>query len=545
MIMKRKSSENGYVMIVVMIAMLMVVIATLILVDLQTTVRGKVKIQAAADAAALTGAEWQMKSLNLVGEINMIKASTAIYAYGTTLAQANAALTEMQFRVAVAGPCIGYGAAQQAAKNNGVTTNSDEQTRLEEEITAISGRTDGVDDTTLPWTGWRDPYVNMLSLINGNGATASMLPDLVVEPSWLSSESTLLAVLNFNFCQGGLNSLVTSYGDSYWTSGWQQGVKVYPRSRPGQSSVLSLEVNTTQQQLYPDAAADTLLRKQVAAYGLSMNTDENLESVYFCTLNSRWSNEPSSKWNNSYSGGGMTSGILRRDMSDAARCGGAIAPAICQQDFDLFMNFQPTVTDDTSSDPLNAGGSSSTSITGVKLLKNKSSKGERMLTHYDSGGNAIRRSAHATAYAAAKPFADLTLTEGTRPQELGMVLPIFSQTALVPFRMYTAGIKNRSPRYESFLIWLAQNGSKIGDVLNISAYVTVPSQYAQYVKAIEILCGSDKSYQYPVKDSNGDVVKDATGSVIYKNVDFREYGRLWLEDNTCPSPSGSGSTDIL
>ena len=103
----------------------------------------------AVDAAALTGANWQRHTLNLVGELNLVKATTVLISdsmFGTTaqqgpdsflqveneedaiqkratqmesLREASDTLSQMQQRALFIVPLIGFGAAQQAAKNNG------------------------------------------------------------------------------------------------------------------------------------------------------------------------------------------------------------------------------------------------------------------------------------------------------------------------------------------------------------------------------------------------------------------------------------------
>ena len=69
------SSEKGQTLIVAVLAIIVLFLAVLFLFDLQSIIRVKVKTQTAADAAALAGANMQKESLNLIGEINLIKAT--------------------------------------------------------------------------------------------------------------------------------------------------------------------------------------------------------------------------------------------------------------------------------------------------------------------------------------------------------------------------------------------------------------------------------------------------------------------------------------
>ena len=70
--------ERGQVLILALIALLVLVLAIFILFDISNIIRAKVKAQNAVDAAALTGANWQRHTLNLVGELNLINATTAL-----------------------------------------------------------------------------------------------------------------------------------------------------------------------------------------------------------------------------------------------------------------------------------------------------------------------------------------------------------------------------------------------------------------------------------------------------------------------------------
>ena len=72
---RKRNGEHGQVLILAVVALILVIIAVLLLFDVQTVIRGKVKAQNGVDAAALTGAEWQKHSLNLIGELNLVRAT--------------------------------------------------------------------------------------------------------------------------------------------------------------------------------------------------------------------------------------------------------------------------------------------------------------------------------------------------------------------------------------------------------------------------------------------------------------------------------------
>ena len=70
----RKHGERGQVLILALIALLILTLAIFLLLDISNVIRAKVKSQNAVDAAALTGANWQRHTLNLIGELNLVKA---------------------------------------------------------------------------------------------------------------------------------------------------------------------------------------------------------------------------------------------------------------------------------------------------------------------------------------------------------------------------------------------------------------------------------------------------------------------------------------
>ncbi|MBR2427711.1 MAG: Tad domain-containing protein [Lentisphaeria bacterium] len=158
--MRKRKHESGQTLIAAVIVLVIILLAIILLFDVQNLIRGKVKAQNAVDAAALTGANWQMHTLNLIGELNLVKASTLmisdsalgiamppenftavkppeeiqskeqlleeirrVEAEKAKLKKAVALLTQMQTRISFVGPLIGVGAAQQAAKNNGISAN--------------------------------------------------------------------------------------------------------------------------------------------------------------------------------------------------------------------------------------------------------------------------------------------------------------------------------------------------------------------------------------------------------------------------------------
>ena len=229
-IRKYRKGQGGQVLAFALVLMIIVIVAAFILFDTQTVIRGKVKGQNAVDSAAQTGAIWQQHALNLIGELNLAKASTVLLSdtlFGITeqdgkvywathvkdedayyvvamvngdvmrdedgnirmaihlgwifddvnrvirekekLRTAIGLLSQMQTRVSFVLPLIGYGAAQQAAKNNGVTYNAEANETLQDLCNDVrDGEFYGDPDIApqiINGYAWRLPYANMLDAI--------------------------------------------------------------------------------------------------------------------------------------------------------------------------------------------------------------------------------------------------------------------------------------------------------------------------------------------------------------------------------------------
>ena len=233
--------ERGQVLILAVVALVLVIIAVLLLFDVQTVIRGKVKSQNAVDAAALTAAEWQKHSLNLIGELNLVRATATLISDpflargilddprsnageffsslqqpvdpakftlfpekkefynedGTVnveklvaelnrvgmqkayLASVDDLVSQLQARISFVGPLIGFGAAQQAAKNNGVTYDDDAGEFYQYYLGLIGGSFDPngasiyerITRSSIHGYPWREPYYHMVRSIADLGET--------------------------------------------------------------------------------------------------------------------------------------------------------------------------------------------------------------------------------------------------------------------------------------------------------------------------------------------------------------------------------------
>lgn len=213
---RRNNSENGQTLILSVLAMLVLLMATILLFDIHNIIRLKMKSQTAVDSAAIAAANWQKTSLNLIGELNIVKACTVLisdiqpkYAYPSDYLQVNNLanpdlnklnneikdlirksdlVTEMQARILFVGPLIGFGAAQQAAKNNGSNYNERYcgEGYIKTHIDSLKDDNGNYSDSSLNQYApegitkeqvdnngrraycWRQPYIKMLEDIASN-----------------------------------------------------------------------------------------------------------------------------------------------------------------------------------------------------------------------------------------------------------------------------------------------------------------------------------------------------------------------------------------
>ncbi len=154
--------------------MALVVLAFMVLwtVDLRRIVFLKGKSQDAGDAAALSAARWQGTTLNLIGEVNLLRA----LALSTGDAAAEGALSNMQARLCFTGPMAAFAAAQQGAKQNGVYTHPDYTAIVREHAATVRNTYTSVSAGQMlfdePYPGAWDDYADMLDALADDGIAA-------------------------------------------------------------------------------------------------------------------------------------------------------------------------------------------------------------------------------------------------------------------------------------------------------------------------------------------------------------------------------------
>jgi len=173
------SRRSGQVMIFFIMILVILVFVVLWNFDLHKLLYVKSVSQNAGDASSLMGARWQGLSLNLVGDLNIMQA-IALSSGDTNTVEA---IGNIQARLCFVGPMVGFHAAQQAAKNNGIFVNeafSDymhgHADVVRNDYTAI-----GPDGNMLfpePYPGAWSEYADILDFVASEGIAAG--PDNMI-----------------------------------------------------------------------------------------------------------------------------------------------------------------------------------------------------------------------------------------------------------------------------------------------------------------------------------------------------------------------------
>lgn len=191
-------SESGQVLITGIIMLIVLLLLLLSIFDVHNLIRAKFKFETAQQSAALAGARWQKESLNLIGELNILKSCVTLLegeknwdiplppddeenadARRRAIQGRIDQLTEMQTRVSFIGPMIGYGAAQQAAKANGMRTIKNKMSEGDHALASYmrrlyirqaAGKTGPVNNYD-----WFEPYLSMVGRIAASGV--AVLPN--------------------------------------------------------------------------------------------------------------------------------------------------------------------------------------------------------------------------------------------------------------------------------------------------------------------------------------------------------------------------------
>ena len=193
-----QKKQSGQVLITGIIMLIVLLLLLLSIFDVHNIIRAKFKFETAQQSAALAGAKWQKESLNLIGELNILKACVTLLegeknwdiplppddpehreARQLAIQGRIDQLTEMQTRVSFIGPMIGFGAAQQAAKANGMRIAKhgvdSQNTSLAVYLNRLLFRKAAGKVSPVNNYDWFEPYFSMISRISSSGV--AVLPN--------------------------------------------------------------------------------------------------------------------------------------------------------------------------------------------------------------------------------------------------------------------------------------------------------------------------------------------------------------------------------
>ncbi len=164
--------RRGQVAVFLLVALVVLAFMVLWTVDLRRIVFLKGRSQDAGDAAALAAARWQGSALNLIGEINLLRA----LALSAGDAVAEDALASMQARLCFTGPMAAFAAAQQGAKQNGIYADADYTALVRRHAATVrhtyTAATGGQMLFDEPYPGAWDDYADMLDALADDGIAA-------------------------------------------------------------------------------------------------------------------------------------------------------------------------------------------------------------------------------------------------------------------------------------------------------------------------------------------------------------------------------------
>jgi hypothetical protein len=489
--------QRGQVMIMALIIMVILLLAIFFIFDVQTFVRGKIKLETGSQAAALTAANWQKNCLNLIGEINLIKASSILISDIPTpnssadlspdvrmrmkIRAACNALTEMQSRISFIGPLVGFGAAQQAMKNNGITRVPAYDDMMGDYLVSLNNDDRyrvGVSEYVNNYK-WREAYIGMISKLKDEGTIIRPSGQFTglegINPHWMADLELWRAILNKSWCQPTLRTII-KFPDSAWAGQWWK--VTYQQSQfPYESEIYTLGIDFSSD----DRATFTDVAQRAVNAGLpALNvTESQLLDIRWCKYSSKWRPVNSDgSWNYDSDAPDVSDGSywhagvwLRSELKPSVIHGGAVAFASCTQQFKPMSKHKADINNP------GVGYQSQTKNVHSSLKKYDSSHAilkEVEPDYVKMSGDAV-----------AQPIGDLS---GQAPIASAVILPVFKDAILIPTTIRTVR-KMPTPDdetidYELFLTWL----SKVDDLYNPGIpYPANARNFDQYLLAFQTL----------------------------------------------------------
>ena len=522
-----RPGESGQVLLLGVVMMVVLLLLILYAFDIHNVIRAKFKTETAQEAAALAGAKWQRESLNLIGEINVLKVCELLMTGDDTWAtplpdpeedrilylkalQARMdLLTEMQTRISFIGPVIGFAAAQQAAKANGLAPiGNSGQTYIDLLNTSWRYRElyGGAPEVINNYR-WRESYTGLVEAVVNNGIAvypnARLAHNGTVDPAELASEDLYSAIRRHakEIAGGDPPPKQSSWKDElyrfakYWRQGdfdgkwWQFDYSL--NAFPGESEIFTLGVQT-QASRYSnpggegvpgDLAAidDPQMLTETTARGRKKWSSAEIPVLpeFFCYDNT-WYPEfyraRYSDYDENHYAYWFDGDVLRKPVKPQYRYEGPAAYVEGAVDVGRvvrhrvrrrnFRNRQGFVIDDANREAARVGSRRNFS----------GSESSGSLTEYRPG-------------TVAKVFG--SLDNDRPPIDIPVILPVFDRIALVPTYMpipYGFGVlRPENSLLTRFLEWLAGESDLNG---------TPPRGTEGYLDALRILCKGPKFRYY-------------------------------------------------
>ncbi|MBO5760058.1 MAG: Tad domain-containing protein [Lentisphaeria bacterium] len=569
--LKGLKKTHGQVLILGVMALILIVTGILILFDVQRIIRGKTKTMAAIDSAALTGANWQKHSLNLIGELNLVKACTVLISdpdYGINkspdsfmkvekdefgnitqksidraidefyqLEAASDTLCQMQLRTSFVGPLVGFGAAQQAAKNNGLSYNKDCIKFINQMLQFLTNENFYVLDDFVKqeYFGykWRIPYINMLSAIRqgnkgiavGTNVNLIGLPKLYTDPptnpnyiSYIQSKGIIDAILGRDWC------IIKVLVDAAWTSRWWGNIV---QDRKNQKLMTGSEIMSLSVEYLPPRKKDDDLGKKTFAAKRKEANSLIAKGTPGDFQIDQFKGNDREKLINSYNQMDPVTESGRATDDDDLKFNPlpALTWAVFGEDWlpysdikDLEANFRAPFREGAAytsgalsyfavhvpMQTLTSRFDFSTNLT----FGTKREKSRRMNEYMRDAGKGIRNSSNISSIAfdaVAKPFGRLELQSGAKrpPYEARLVLPVFETVTLIPVALECP---EGLPMYD--YAW----------VLYITKYLPALGQSGSIEEAMGKLPAEEAVMVDPIVDALR----------LLDSPEYREQGRAWL-----------------
>ncbi|MBQ8754185.1 MAG: hypothetical protein IJZ19_04080 [Lentisphaeria bacterium] len=492
--LQNRSGQSGQVLLIGVVMCIILLVAVFILADVHNTIRAKLKLETAQQAAALAAAEWQRESLNLIGEINLIKASDALLCPPEQLdfmQQSYDRLTEMQSRVSFLGPLIGFAAAQQTAKANGINSHTDLSQLYLNQLTEDNEFYFPPDsDGYINNYKWFPPYKSLVETISQNGIAvrpnASNAFGLTAYPYCLNSTAFYREILfhyndiskkpSYQMSWNGALVTMCKKPDSYYNAVWWD-VQFHSAAFLGQSEIYSLYVKREDEIDHNSEEIQEHLQHSPVGMNLLPSTEErpdlrNVELKWFCydlpnwdvaAYREKYMKEEDYHHQNWFG----TEYVLRSSTKEQFQYEGPVAYAETGLRLSHLSHYIR---------PKSYGEKQK----GTNLFKTNTPVDSSTVIGSTRVVNATKEiDLRERPGAIAKTFGKLRNEKP--PHSVRMVLPVFYTTSIVPThlpRPYDFGVLHELSDLERFLIWLSKQDSLSG---------TPPPNTDWMLKALQVL----------------------------------------------------------